>query len=143
MSLEALRHCLHRDLASSSAATAKNRDLAEAAAATARSCRRTMGLEAVRRARHAVSLPQMIVACEALVKFGERADSGSLGAEAVAARQRLRGHCVRIVGSRVGVCDGVNEDGEILVAWNWAQEDGEQRGGGCGVDGLRSSSPFY
>lgn len=139
MTLESLRRCLHRDLASSSAAAAKNLHLADAAAATARSCRSSLCLEAVDRAPHAVTLPQMITACEALIKFGERADSGSLGAEAAAARRRLRGHCIRIVGSRVGVCDGVNEDGEILVAWNWAEEQEQEQGRGR----LRSSSLFY
>lgn len=138
MTLETMRRCLQRDLARSSAAAAANLSLAEAAASAAGTCRRLLGLEAVDRARHAVSLQQMIVACEALVEFGERADSGSLRAEAVAARRRLRGHRVRIVGSRVGVCDGVNDDGEILVAWNWA-EDEQGKGGG---EGRRSSSPF-
>eukprot|EP00903_Cladosiphon_okamuranus_P015929 g14714.t1 len=136
MTLESLQRCLDGNLASSSAAAANNLHLADAAAATARSCRRSLCLEAVERAPHAVSLPQMITACEALVKFGERADEGSLGAEAVAARRRLRGHSVRIVGSRVGVCDGVNEDGEILVAWNWAEEE-------QGSGGLPPSSTFY
>lgn len=145
MTLETLRRCLHRDLASSSAAAAENLRLAEAASTTARSCRRSLGLEAVDRAHHTVSLEQMIAACEALVKFGERADSGSLGAEAVAARRRLRGHCVRIVGSRVGVSDGVNDDGEVILAWNWAEDEDEDEGQrkGGGGDGLRSSSLFF
>lgn len=142
MTLETLRRCLHRDLAVSSAAAAESLELAEAAAAMARSCRRSLGLEAVGRARHAVSLPQMIAACEALVEFGDRADSGSLGEEAVAARRRLRGHCLRIVRSRVGVCDGVNDDGEILVAWNWAEGDEQGKGSGGGGDGERTPSLF-
>ncbi|CAM9285288.1 unnamed protein product [Ectocarpus fasciculatus] len=138
MTLKTLRRCLGRDLESSSAATAEYLKLAVAEAATAERCRQSLGLEAIKRSRHAVGNSEMVVACEALVRFSERAKNGGgelrAEKEAVAARRRLRGHCVRVVGSRVGVCDGVTDDGEIVLPWNWwEEEDGEER---------RSSSPF-
>ncbi|CAM9549428.1 unnamed protein product, partial [Hapterophycus canaliculatus] len=124
MSLRTLRRCLGRDLATASAATAESLRLAAVAAATAKLCRQSLGLEDIERSRHATpTFSQMLVACEALIRFSESAKSGDLEAEALAARRRLRGHSVRVVGSsRVGVSDGVTEDGEIVIRWDWAEE---------------------
>ncbi|CAM9527288.1 unnamed protein product [Ectocarpus sp. 4 AP-2014] len=138
MTLKTLRRCLGKDSDSSSAATAEYLKLAVAEAATAERCRQSLGLESIKRSHHAVGNSEMVMACEALVRFSERAKSGGdlrAEKEAVAARRRLRGHCVRVVGSRVGVCDGVTEDGEIVLPWNWwEEEDGEER---------RSSAPVW
>ncbi|CAM9710449.1 unnamed protein product [Scytosiphon promiscuus] len=129
MSLCTLRRCLGRDLASASAATAESLRLAAMASATADLCRHSLGLEDIDRARQATPThSQMVIACEALIRFSERAKSGDLEAEALAARRRLRGHSVRVVGSsRVGVSDGVTEDGEIVVRWDWAEEAEAER----------------
>lgn len=152
MTLGTLWRCLERDFASSSALTAESIQLAAAAAATAERCRQSLGLEAIVRASHAVSLSQMKIACDALAKFSEGRPAGEedgLGRgtgefednkEAVAARRRLRGHRVRVVGSRVGVCDGLTEDGEIAIPWNWAV--GEGREAGDEWQSSSSSSPF-
>lgn len=139
--LGTLRRCLERDLASSAAATAESAALAAAAERTADRCRRSLGLEGVGRAPRAVSLSQMLAACEALAEFGERADGGDLGAEAVATRRRLRGHCLMVVGERVGVCDGLTEDGEIVVPWNWNSSADEEKGNWGGE--RQSPAPFF
>ncbi len=144
MRLGTLRRCLERDLASSAAAAAESAALAAAAERTADRCRRALGLEGVGRAPRAVSLSQMLAACEALAEFGERAHGGDLGAEAVATRRRLRGHCVMVVGERAGVCDGITEDGQIVVPWNWnsaaAAEEEETKGSWGGE--RQSPAPF-
>lgn len=126
MSLRTLRRCLGRDLAAAAAATDESLRLAAIAAATADLCRHSLGLQDIGRSRHASPThSQMVVACEALIRFSERAKNGDLEAEeALAARRRLRGHSVRVVGSsRVGVSDGVTEDGDIVVRWDWAEEE--------------------
>lgn len=133
MTLGTLLRCLGRDFASSSAVTAESLQLVATAAATADRCRQSLGLEAIVRASHAVSLSQMKIACDALENFSagrpadeeNRAGRGGFenNQEAVAARRRLRGHRVRVVGSRVGVCDGLTEDGEIAIPWNWAGDE--------------------
>lgn len=120
MPLGILRHCLGRDFASSSAVAAESARLAAAAATAADRCRRSLGLDNIERAR-TVSFAQMGVACEALTRLGE-SDSEGMEPDVVAARRRLRGHCVRVVGSRLGVFDGLTEDGEIAIPWNWAGE---------------------
>lgn len=156
MTLGTLWRCLGRDLASSSAVTAESLQLAAAAAKTAERCRQSLGLEAIVRASHAVSLSQMNIACDALASFAaegghtDEEDEGlgrgefqSSKEEAVAARRRLRGHRVRVVGSRVGVCDGLTEDGEIAIPWNWAVGEGEGTGAEWqSSSSSASSSPF-
>lgn len=122
MTLGTLLQCLGRDFAGSSTIITESARLAATADAIAARCRQSLGLEAIDRAR-AVSVAQMVTACTALLRLIE---DGSRGreAEAVAARRRLRGHYVRVVGTRLGVFDGVTEDGEIAIPWNWAGEKG-------------------
>ena len=128
--------CLERDFANSSAVAAESARLAATAATTANHCRRSLGLDAIDRAR-AVSSAQMIIACEALTRLGE-SDSERMQPDVIAARRRLRGHCVRVVGTRLGVFDGLTEDGEIAIPWNWAGE-----GAGKASEERGSSSPFH
>lgn len=136
MALGTLKHCLGRDFASSSAVAAESARLAAAAATTANKCRRSLGLDSIDRAR-AVSFAQMAVACSALARLGE-SDSEGMEPDVVAARRRLRGHCVRVVGTRLGVFDGLTEDGEIAIPWNWAGEGAR----GASEEG-GTSSPFH
>lgn len=156
MTLGTLWRCLGQDLASSSVVTAESLQLAATAAKTAERCKQSLGLEAIVRASHAVSLSQMKIACDALASFtaegrgpADEDDEGSGRGEfhnnreeAVAARRRLRGHRVRVVGSRVGVCDGLTEDGEIAIPWNWAVGEGEGAGAEWQSSSSASSSPF-
>ena len=142
MALHTIRRCLSRDLASSSAVAAESSRLASAAAAAAtKRCRQTLGLDTVERTR-AVSFAQMEIACSALTRLGE-SDSEAMEPDVVAARRRLRGHCVKIVRTRLGVFDGLTEDGEIAIPWNWAGEGKTGAEGEASEQQWGSSSHFH
>lgn len=125
MTLKTLRQCLERDFAKASSITVDSARLAATASEMASRCRQSLGLEAIVRSRR-VTFPQMISACQALMRVSQDDSSGSGGeafAAAAAVRRRLRGHCVRVVGARVGVDDGVTEEGEIAIPWNCAEDE--------------------
>lgn len=127
MTLQTVRQCLEKNFASSAAAVTDTAHFAAAAAIATTRCRQSLGLEAIDRTR-VVSVGQMAAACEALVSLA-KGENGDVLGEATAARRRLRGHCVRVVGARRGVFDGVTEDGEVAIPWNWAEEGGQERRG--------------
>lgn len=126
MTLAKLSLCLGRNYLNSSAAATESSKLATAVTETAARCRLSLGLESIDRA-NAVSLVQMVSACEALVRFSEDS-SANMEADAVAARRRLRGHCVRVVRPQLGGFDGLTEDGEISIPWDWAGDKGNTYG---------------
>lgn len=151
MALATVWRCLDRDFAHSSAVSTESQRLAEAASRAAKRCREHLGLESIDRAA-GVTLAQMVVACEALASAlcpdtgggGGGGAGGAVGAAAAATvRRRLRGHCVVIVGERHGDVDGVTENGEIAIRWDY-WEVGAGGGGwggnasGSGID----ESPF-
>lgn len=139
MTLQTLQECLAKDFATSSAIAANSAQLAAAVQAASTRCRQCLGLGNIDRGR-AVSLAQMVAACDALVRFSET-ESGDMESEAVDARRRLRGQFVRVVATRLGVFDGVTEDGEIAVPWNWAEE--EERSGRAAWGSRRSPSSLF
>lgn len=143
MTLQTVRRCLEKDFTSSSAAAADTARLAATAAIATSRCRQHLGLEGIDRDR-AVSVGQMAAACEALIDLGED-EIGDATGEDAAARRRLRGHIVRVVGARRGVFDGVTDEGEVAIPWNWAEEEegGARERRGESTAETRSSSPFY
>ena len=120
MTLATLWQCLGRDSSKASSVATESARLAVAASVTATRCRQLLGLAAIQRDR-AVNFAQMEAACEALVRICEVRNGGEVKTKAAAAaRMRLRGHFVRVVGARACAVDGVTEDGEIAVPWDWA-----------------------
>lgn len=120
------------------AASKASAGVALRAAAAAARCRDRLELEAIDRAR-GVGYAQMAAACEALAQEG-RGGTGRGGRSGWgAARERLRGHAVLIVGEHHGAVDGVTEDGEVVVPWDWACASsggsGRDHRGGCGSEG--------
>lgn len=151
MTLATVWKCLGQDYSSASAVSAESRKLAVTAETAAKRCRETLGLESIDRAP-GVSFAQMVAACDGLRDFCEGRGKGGdgrdtspgsdqTGEEAAALRNRLRGHCVMIIGKRHGAIDGVTEDGEIAIRWDyWA--GGQSWEEGRGTDSHHSSSPF-
>lgn len=117
-----LWRCLGHDHTTALSVAARSARLAAVVDVTAARCRQSLGLEAIHQAR-SVSFSQMKTACDALIEICGVSNGRGLGDEVGAARRRLRGHCVRIVGGRLDALDGLTEEGEIAIPWNWARTD--------------------
>lgn len=117
-----LWRCLGRDYTTASSVAEGSARLAAVVDVTAARCRQSLGLEAIHQAR-AVSFSQMKAACDALIEICGVSNRRGLEDEVGAARRRLRGHCVRIVTGRLDALDGLTEEGEIAVPWDWARVD--------------------
>lgn len=126
MTLLAVWRCLNQEVPRSRAVVSEYAELRAEALAAAKRCQELLCLEALDRAR-GVGFAQMTAACKAL--SDERSfmsASPPCGGRKRAssafyfARERLRGHSVLIVGERHEALDGVTEDGDIAILWDWA-----------------------
>lgn len=174
MTLATVWKCLSRDFAHASAVSAESKIQAVAATRAAKHCRERLGLDSIDSAP-GVTFAQMATACECLTAdlYGEEGNAdddrmgmgksrwsrgggrgaaeGDMAATASAVRRRLRGHSVKIVGERHGSVDGVTEDGEIAIRWNyweggrrgreWTGAGGHAEDSAAG-DGCEEPSPF-
>lgn len=133
MTLATVWRSLNNDFQTSLEVFSESSRLASLASAAAERCRELLALEAIGRAR-GVGFAQMAMACESI--SGESRIWRTSPPAFAAAQERLRGQSVMIVAERHRAVDGVTEDGDIAIRWNWAQgkaEAGmEDRGGGGG-----------